>query len=497
MEIANYHYRIAIVHYHLRTGGVRRVIDNTLLALKGSGVKAAVIAGEGAGSENSPELMKGIPLGIVNGLQYTNGSGANTGRKLAKDLRQTARRLLGDAPDLWHFHNHCLGKNFALPLAARVIAEENSPVLLQIHDFAEDGRPRLYNRMLTDIGGKDPAKLNNILYPVADHVHYALINKRDVKFLEKAGTPPGNTHYLPNPVTKGSEAPAPADSHAQTKSNLVVYPTRAIRRKNIGEVLLWATVADKNLRFGLTRGPKNPQQQKIYNRWRDFSKRLNLPVSFEMAEKPECSFDSLINKAHSIITTSITEGFGLCFLEPFLAKKSLSGRALPEITQDFKSKGIDLSNLYEKLLVPVKLIGKDKLRTQVENRLKTFYNSYKLQLTRDTIENVMGLFVRDDMVDFGRLDEPLQETIISHLKQCPQDLKTIDPKRLQVTPVETVEKNCRVIEDLFSLENYRDSLLKSYAAVAGSETTGTLGTLQNRKLLDFFMSPSRFSLLKT
>ena len=39
--------------------------------------------------------------------------------------------------------------------------------------------------------------------------------------------------------------------------------------------------------------------------------------------------------AHRLVTTSVAEGFGLAFLEPWLFGKGLLGRNLPEITVDF------------------------------------------------------------------------------------------------------------------------------------------------------------------
>ncbi len=61
----------------------------------------------------------------------------------------------------------------------------------------------------------------------------------------------------------------------------------------------------------------------------------------------------MIAKADALITTSVAEGFGLAFLEPWLASKPLVGRNLPEITADFAEHGLDLSALYNCLPVPL------------------------------------------------------------------------------------------------------------------------------------------------
>ncbi len=487
---------VAIVHYHMRTGGVRSVIDNTLLSLEGSGVNLAVIAGEDADSENAPKLPCRTPLGIVEGLKYGNDLCAGSGTDLTKELQLAARRLLGAAPDLWHFHNHCLGKNPALPPAVRKIAEDGAPVLLQIHDFAEDGRPGLYNRMLKNIGQNDFAKLGHHIYPAADHVHYALINKRDVGFVAGAGNCGNNTHHLPNPVSMNAHADFPGPEANAAQSNRIIYPTRGIRRKNVGEILLWAAVAGEDLRFALTRAPKNPEQQDAYKRWKKLAEELELPVCFELGEIPGVSYESLISCAHSIITTSVAEGFGLCFLEPFLARKSISGRRLPEVTEDFASNGIELTNLYEKLLVPVDLVGREKLKERLQNGLKRFYSSYGIELTPDIVDSVENSFFLKDTVDFGRLDEPLQEKVVRHMKENKFDRNLLDPARLLLSRRETVEKNKGIIEENYNLDSYGARLMDIYCRVAGSKTKRRVGSLSGRRLLDFFLAPERFSLLR-
>ena len=60
-------------------------------------------------------------------------------------MKKAAEIGLGGKPDLWHIHNHCLGKNPSLTQAVSHLAEDGNPILLQPHDFAEDGRPSNFN----------------------------------------------------------------------------------------------------------------------------------------------------------------------------------------------------------------------------------------------------------------------------------------------------------------------------------------------------------------
>ena len=76
--------------------------------------------------------------------------------ELAGQLRRQLSAL-GFQPDqtVLHVHNHSLGKNASLPGALRLLAEDGYALLLQIHDFAEDCRPRNYCHLIDAWGGRE------------------------------------------------------------------------------------------------------------------------------------------------------------------------------------------------------------------------------------------------------------------------------------------------------------------------------------------------------
>ena len=223
------HLRVAIVHYHLKRGGVTRVIESTLRGLKQSSSKAPVSAVVLAG-----EVPEDFPYQeqahAVEGLHYSN-SQANTPdpETLLEQLRITARKALGGEPDLWHIHNHSLGKNEAMPGVVSLLAEAGEALLLQIHDFAEDGRPSNYSSNLQN------SRFVDKLYPLGERVHYGLINGRDYTLFAENNIPETQRHQLPNPVEAD---PAPSDAKSVTAirselgaDKLFLYPVRALRRK--------------------------------------------------------------------------------------------------------------------------------------------------------------------------------------------------------------------------------------------------------------------------
>ncbi len=70
---------------------------------------------------------------------------------------------------------------------------------------------------------------------------------------------------------------------------------------------------------------------------------------FNFADQWPGDFHALLTAAHALVTTSVAEGFGLAFLEPWLANRPLFGRKLPEVTEGNKKAGVNLASLYTRL----------------------------------------------------------------------------------------------------------------------------------------------------
>ena len=64
----------------------------------------------------------------------------------------------------------------------------------------------------------------------------------------------------------------------------------------------------------------------------------------------------MIEHSAAIVSTSVAEGFGLGFLEPWTFDKGLCGRNIPEITNDFSDLGIELDHLYERVETDLALL---------------------------------------------------------------------------------------------------------------------------------------------
>lgn len=486
--------RVAIVHYHLHPGGVTRVIRHTVSALQEREARVAVIIGEPAGAEG-----EGLsPLCVLAGLGYDGHREPWPAQELAGMLQREAEAALGGPPDIWHFHNHSLGKNQVLPGAVQHLVQAGHRLLLQIHDFPEDGRPTNYRHLLEQVGQGDTERLAAVLYPQAGQVHYAVLNGRDRGFLQDAGVPGERLHLLPNAIWVGPDGEASTERPPPTGQRLWLYPTRAIRRKNLGEFLLLAALGRDGDRFATTLAPRNPLERAGYERWVALGHNLGLPVAFAIGERPGVDFPTLVRSAHALVTTSVAEGFGLAFLEPWLMGRPVAGRNLPEITREFQDAGVDLGGLYDRLEVPLDWVSETELHGKIRGGLDSYLHAYGLEPGREDLERVLSAWVKDARLDVGRLDEDLQAQILRQVVASSAARAQLRPSApTRIPSPEGVEHNRQAVRGAYSLEEYTRRLEDVYRRVLGSRVEKSPGAISGRSLLERFLAPERLFLLRT
>ncbi|MBN1257400.1 MAG: hypothetical protein JXA52_06810, partial [Planctomycetes bacterium] len=204
-----------------------------------------------------------------------------------------------------------------------------------------------------------------------------------------------------------------------------------------------------------------------------------------------------------ILTTSIAEGFGLAFLEPWLAERMLAGRALPEITAEFQAAGIELANLYGRLDIPLEWLDQEVFANKVRVGLEKNYISYGSHLQPADLDRAMNAAINGDCVDFGCLDEELQQEVIrkvkgsstarSELQGCAgSNILEIDLEKMR--PI--IKNNRACIKRNYNLEQYGKKLAEIYREVYNSPVE-EVSALSQRELLAHFLAPERFRLLRT
>jgi FMN phosphatase YigB (HAD superfamily) len=466
--------KVAIVHYHLGHGGVSEVIASASRAMTASGVPHVILAGASS-IAGSPDL----PMCVVEPLGYTQSADPDG---LLEQLRSAAGTRLGGPPEIWHFHNHSLGKNPAVPHLVARLASEGERLLLQIHDLAEDGRP------------ENAANLKNCpnLYPVGPCVHYAFLNSRDRDRFITAGLPELNAHLVPNPIEARPVSPAPSGAP------LLLYPVRGIRRKNLGETLLLAALAPQGTRVAITRAPLNPGAKKNHDAWGRFSNEINLPVEFDVVDRiapeqhAESTFKSWIASATHLVTTSVSEGFGMVFLESIAHGRPLLGRSLPHLAADY---GVRTGCLYDKLLVPREWVNEAIFSECRRVAMDGLWAAWNLQPP--------AIELADGPVDFGNLPEILQQRVLRKIMESGMKLLPQVEIAAKIRPAaEWLSQTLACREPAarpahltpFSLEKYQQKLTGIYRQLL-NKTPGPMSGLNPKTILDAYLTPERFHFL--
>lgn len=478
--------RIAILHYHLIRGGVSSVVRQQARSLVEAGEEVLVLAGE-TGADSSRAEYGGAPLAVVPDLRYdarridaSSASAASAADRrtavdrLASAILDAMQRHWGSCADVVHVHNPLIRKNSLLIGALRELRRRGARLLLQNHDFAEDFRPDVY---LSDEG-----------YP--EDCHYAAINGRDHSFLKRAGLNPEGTHLLPNAVTPLEAAPG-------LPRTRYLYPVRAIRRKNLGEALLLSMFIPKGRTVAITLPPVSARDEASYRHWKAFAARLRLPVEFAVGDAVPLSY--LMGSSVCAISTSVKEGFGFSFLEPWTARRSVVGRRLGYVCADFEKAGVRFPDSYDSVDVPLVYLPAPQLRKKLETALMDAYTSFGLEAPNYALKSMTDDVFSRDYFDFGRLDEELQtevlETVASNAA-AREDIAQVNPFLASLGSWEPdealVESNRETVLTHYSGERAWERLMATYRAVIEKPVSHRLS---KAILLELFLDPLRLSLV--
>jgi len=513
---------LVIVHHHLNRGGVTQVILNHLRALHEAGAReifdrvVLLYGGRATGWPSQMEpALEGIELATVASIDYDTVTAVGE----EAPYRATSEMLeqLGLAPEetLLHVHNHTLGKNVAWPNALARLAEDGFRMLLQLHDFAEDFRPDNYRRQV-EYHAESGTGMAEVYFQ-APHVHYAVLNSRDRGILEKAGFAADKLAWLPNPVQPFPVLPHRADARHVLQEKLgvgvsekyVLYPVRGIRRKNVGELVLWSALAPPPITFGITLAPVNPVELKPYQTWQALAEELELPCKFDVGGEDGLSFHENLAAADAIINTSVAEGFGLVFLEAWLTGNLLIGRDLPEISADFKEAGLRLDSLAASLFVPLRcpITGREVFSEQAyRERMTELFTQVRKDFGQEAMEaedlaKQLDERLSDPWIDFALLTVEAQRQVVRAVAGSKELAEAIAQENAQVMrPLvnpsanfdSTIQINSQIVLTRFGLKGTGERLRERYQQLAQAPVGPVCSFGGADRILRQFVELSRF-----
>jgi len=539
--------QIAILHYHLNRGGVARVVENHLLALAEVTPRPEqVVVLHGGRADHWPQerLAGQLPFPLrtqaVLGLDYDSPDGTPDAPPrrnffpLADRIVHALEQVRFDrARTLLHWHNHALGKNVAVPAVVAELARRGYRMLLQIHDFAEDLRPDNYRHLADSLTPGQIERLPDLLYPQSPSIHYAVLNGRDRQLLDKAGVAKERLHLLPNPVAIPTRFPTVPTSDAGSppsgtqpsqdertqvrrwlapmlempvEATWITYPVRGIRRKNVGEMLLWSAAArspsSRPVWLHVTMTPKNPVERASFHRWQQLAGQLRLPCRFGTPPGSQVSYEQILAACDLLLTTSIAEGFGMVFLECWLARRQLLGRDLPEITSDFRQAGICLEPLAPQLAIPASWIDLGELVRSLEDLYRELRARYGQSPPAAEGSDPFASLVSGATIDFARLPTRMQASVIRRAHHDPEARAQLRGLNRQLDLTEArlaaplvsrqIEANRQVVGQSYSLGSVGRQLGAIYAWLMATEPSLRIDTLpRGSALLESLLRPDR------
>jgi len=362
---------LIIVHYHLRPGGIRRVIELAtpyLLARLKSVARVTLACGEAADqkwNQQFTRLVAPLPVEFTVAPAWGYFSEQTRAPKQIRSQCATALgRLLAGANSqntiIWA-HNLGIGRNLLLARElASVCQTRGIPLISHHHDWWFDNRWRRWPE-LRRAGFRDLKAVATAIFPPANNLRHAGINAQESAVLCEQLD--GRAGWLPNPVPRISPP-----KHAAIQSTkgwlehtlrehgapIWLLPCRLLRRKNVAEALLLTRWLRPEAWLVTTGGASSADEQYYFetiqrtahqHHW-----RLRLGVlSGDETRKP--SVPELLAASEAVLLTSIQEGFGLPYVEAAAANRPLIARNLANVAPDLHKFGFRLPQAYDEILV--------------------------------------------------------------------------------------------------------------------------------------------------
>jgi glycosyltransferase involved in cell wall biosynthesis len=425
-----------VVHYHLRPGGIRRVIEHALPWLVRQAprpVDQVVLAtGEADDADWNDRLREGLrPVPVDFEIDAAWGYLTEQKRRIdwiRRHVRAGLGRLLseGNASDtiVWA-HNLGIARNLVLAEELLEACRARGIRLLSHHhDWWFENRwqrwPDVQRAGLRSLQG-----VARITFRGGEMIRHAAINSLDAGILRRHLKT--NAGWLPNlsgPLREPEEKELRAtrrwvdEQLGERGAPVWILPCRLLRRKNVAEALLLARWLRPEAWLVVT-GSASSREEESYA-WRltesaragNWRLRLGL-LRGEASEVPDVP--ELLGISEAVLLTSIQEGFGLPYLEAAAAGRPLVARSLHNIAPDLRRFGFQFPHAYEEIGIDPALFD---WRAEVTRQAR-LYRSWRKRMPsscRDFTQEPRILAQRHEPgpVPFSRLTLTAQLEVLAH-----------------------------------------------------------------------------------
>ncbi|HTX71953.1 MAG TPA: glycosyltransferase family 1 protein [Rectinemataceae bacterium] len=469
--------RIALMHYHMRPGGVSTVIRDQYDALSAEH-RCIVLSGELPEEGHAEEWPGSVRVVPELGYSADRSTRPDPGR-MADAVVDAMRSEWGRVADILHVHNPTLDKNHGLLRCLRLLAGRGIRIFAQVHDFAEDGRP-------------------GVIYPPQEDYprdcHYGVINSRDREALLSSGLSAEGVHLMFNRVRSPAGAPFPGPPPGRR----ILYPVRGIRRKNLGEALLVGTLLGAEVTVSLP--PRDPADLQRFKGWTVFAETHGLPARFGAGLAEPLA--TLLSRAHATLTTSVNEGFGFAFLEPWPAGREVLGRRVPHVCRDFEAAGMRFPSLYSSLPVPTGLFDSRSLEHRWSRAVSHALRRFGRRVDARVMAKAWSERTDGASFDFSFLDEEAQREVLTRVLADKAARKSVEDGLPMLASLRSallrpdaalVESNAEIVRRRYGQEEYARLLGTIYRQVL---EVNVRHSIDRERLLDCFLRPGELRMIE-
>jgi glycosyltransferase involved in cell wall biosynthesis len=426
--------KLIVVHYHLRPGGIRRIIELAVPHLVREAPQAIsqVIFATGQHANRQWHAhfdgqLPDVPVKVIvepsfNYLSEQTGSPS----RIAAKIHHALDALLKDADAgnciVWA-HNLGVGRNLILARElAAACAARNITLVAHHHDWWFDNRWARWPEMRR-FGFRTLAAPAQAVFPKQRGVVHAAINHADAAILSRHF---GRDAFW-SPNLTGPATPPPGatvqNTHRWLRNKLShdgapiwLLPCRTLRRKNIAEALLLARWLRPDARLVVTGAASSADEAAYFNaletaghrhHWRF---RLGVLAGDE-SRKPRVP--DLLAASEAVLLTSIQEGFGLPYLEAAAAGRPLIARRLPNIAPDLRRFGFRFPQSYDEILIAPGLFDWNAERRRQSKLLAAWRGNMPLPVHKLVSLTPVLAAKRPQPVPFSRLTLTAQLEVLA------------------------------------------------------------------------------------